>query len=429
MVKSGSYEVKQPNIFGRLGTGIGKGLADQVPKEIDRTRLSEGLKRLGEQKDLNPFQQFAQLSSIPGITPQMIQSGSELLRQQAIINSLNKKKEMPPLPQNIKPFEKQELQPLSATTAESTKATLNPYIPPSGPEQEDMARRLMATEPQIYPTIESARSAIANQINANIQQSNAKITKGELEEKVQNLSEQKLRDEIKTLGADIPGIVLSNLQQKAVDEVASGKMSPDQAKITYGKEANQISQDFSNIKSWGNLGLITKNSKDLINSINSLQKNAKRGGYQKQAADALISENGHSPQFSYAAMYPVSDIKSLNDEIKSLPNIQPKLEKHPALPGLAGVRMTRPKNANASQLTMEIAPRLVRAMGTEGSPLSIAYELEKKGYDPDVWKQYITDHQDELNLSTNQRDELLKPRPSFFGWLNDWWLKSFSGVK
>lgn len=74
--------VKQASLLGRIGSGIGKGLADQVPKEVDRYRLKQGLQELSEKKGLSPFQQFAELSSIPGVTPQMIESGSKLLRYQ-----------------------------------------------------------------------------------------------------------------------------------------------------------------------------------------------------------------------------------------------------------------------------------------------------------------------------------------------------------
>jgi hypothetical protein len=423
-----AQKIKQGNIFGRIGTGVGKGLAEQLPKEIERGRLASGLKELGNQKGLTPFQQFSSLASLPGVTPQMIQSGSDLLRQQAIIDSINGSNKMPSMPSTYKPFQEQG-QGGSATTTESTEAALNPYIPPSGPEQEDMARRLLASEPQIYRDIESARAAIASQVAGNVQQSNAKLAKRELEESVQGRAEQKLRDEIKTVGAAIPGTVLSNLQQQAVDDVTTKKLSPDAAKVKYGQKADAISRDFANIRSWGNLGLITKNPKDLLTSINGLHSKAKEGGYQKEAADALIAENGLSPQFAYANMYPVSDIKPLSQELKSLPNIQPRLEKAPGLPGLAGVGRARPKNANAPKLTLEAAPRLARAMGPEGSPLSISYELDKKGYDPQIWKQYLLDNQKQLNLTLNQMDELEKPQPSFFGWLNDLWLRSFSGVK
>ena len=91
MVKSGSYKVKQPSLAGRLGTGFGQGLAESLPKEMERGRLSQGLQQLGQQEGLSPFQRFAQLSSIPGITPQMIQSGSELLKQQGMRESAMKR--------------------------------------------------------------------------------------------------------------------------------------------------------------------------------------------------------------------------------------------------------------------------------------------------------------------------------------------------
>lgn len=424
--------IKNANIFGRVGSGIGQGLAEQIPKEIERNRLASGLQNLSSQQNLSPFQQFAGLVGVPGAAdrPQVIQTAGELLRQQAILNSVNNPQQQQiSQPQRINNFDQLRPDRASATTTGSTEAALNPYIPPSGPEQETLARQLMASEPQVYPNIESARQAVASQVASNAQQSQAKLAKRELEESVQNRSEQKLVEELSTLGAEIPGTVMSNLKQKAVDDVRTKKLSPDEAKVKYGKEADAISRSFSNIRSWGGLGLINHNIHDLLQSMRSLQQDAKKGGYQKEAADALISENKLTPEFAYASMYPVKDIKTLNDELKDLENIQPRLEKNLGSPGLAGVGLSRPKNANAQKLTEEVSPRLARSMGTEGSPLAISYELGKKGYDPEVWKQYLLDNQDSLNLTSHQKDELQKPKPGFFGALNDWWLKSFSGVK
>jgi hypothetical protein len=430
MAKDGvnrSINLHQPSVFGRIGTGLGRGLSETLPKEIERERLASGLKDLGDKKGLSAFQQFAGLASTPGITPQMIESGTNLLRQQAIINSINQQNEPPPRSQPFNVFDQDKKGTPSATTTESTEAALNPYIPPSGPEQEQLARKLMAAEPQVYPTIESARQGVGSQISANVQQSNAKLAKRDLEESVQNAAEAKLRNEIGTVGATLPGTLTSRLQQNAVDDVTSKELSPDQAKVKYGKEADALSKTFANIRSWGNIGLIGNSSKELLTSIKGLQQNAKNGNFQKEAADSMIADNGVTPQFAYATMYPVGDIKPLNDELKKLPNIKPRLEKVSGSPGLAGINLARPNNENQKQLTTDIVPKLAKAMGLEGSPLAVAYELDQKGYDSQIWKDYLLNS--DINLSDYQRDELEKPQPGFFGWLNDWWLKSFSGVK
>ena len=73
--------VQNADIFGRVGSGIGQGLAEQLPKEIERNRLAAGLQSFEQEHgDLNPMQQMARLSAIPGVTPQMIQTFGELAK-------------------------------------------------------------------------------------------------------------------------------------------------------------------------------------------------------------------------------------------------------------------------------------------------------------------------------------------------------------
>lgn len=428
--------IKNANIFGRVGSGIGKGLAQQLPQEIERGRLASGLQNLEGQQGLTPFQQFSRLAAIPGITPQMIESGAGLLRQQGIAEGFQnqtRRNQEQNNPFNQTPMQKESGlrpdQPSSITTTQPIKATVENYIPKSREQLVERAGELYNQNRQLYPTPNDALQAAALEDKQNMDISNALQNRRNLEQDVQSKTENELKKEIGNYNAQIPGKVFSRLENEALDAVKSGLLTEKEASKKFGKKADEISRDFSNIRSWGDLGILTKNPKDLIGSIKTVQRNAKENGYQKEAADALISENGFTPQFAYANMYPVSDIKSLNEEIKSLPNIKPEITKAAGVPGLAGVGVSRPKNEKSKELTIQAAPKLVKAMGLEGSPLSIGYELDKKGYDSEAWKQYLIDHLDDLNLSKNQIDELQKSKPTFFGWLNDWWLRSFSGVK
>jgi hypothetical protein len=107
-------KIKQGNIFGRIGSGLGQGLAEQLPKEVERYRLASGLEDISNQTDLTPFQKFARLASQPGSTPQIVDSGSRLLQQEARGKALSdfqgqggqgqpsqQNKQPPPFPINI----------------------------------------------------------------------------------------------------------------------------------------------------------------------------------------------------------------------------------------------------------------------------------------------------------------------------------------
>lgn len=73
--------IKQGNIFGRLGTGIGKGFAEEFPKEFEHQRFRTEARNLGENIDkLSPMQGFLEASGIRGATPQFVQSLGELAK-------------------------------------------------------------------------------------------------------------------------------------------------------------------------------------------------------------------------------------------------------------------------------------------------------------------------------------------------------------
>lgn len=423
--------IKQADIFGRLGTGVGKGLAEQIPKEIEHNRFASGLQQLErDAPGLNPQQYYTRALQVRGLAdrPQLVQSLGDFARQQAIINSSAQPSQLSPdqYPQRLIP---QESPSTSATTTRGVQATLNPYIPPTGDQKENMARQLLREEPAVYRDIDSARAAVDRREAANEHRSNAEIRARQLEQDVQRTAEGDLSSQISRLGAQVPATILSDIERKAVDDVRTGKLTEKDAAVKYGEEANQISRDLSTARGWGDIGLVTNSPKALISSMKNLSDKFYEMKRPREFADYLVSENGLTPQFAYAQAMPVNKIPSLNDSLKNLPDIKPKAEKVPGVPGLGGIGVTHPKAKDIVERTQSIAPTLARSMGKDGSPLSVAYELEKKGYDPQIWKDYLIENQKDLDLTLGQVEELSKTQPKFFGWLNDWWLKSFSGIK
>ncbi len=430
-----------PSVFGRLGKGLAQGLADTVPKEIERNRMASGLKRFAQESGgRNQIENLAELASIPGAlnSPQLIKSFSDLARQQAIINSTNQQQNQQPKQnqqQNLttsgiplaSPAQQAEATPQSATTKEGVRAALNPYIPPTAQEKELMARQLLAQEPYIYPDIETARAAIDRNISAETQKSNAEIQARDYEQNVQTRAEQELTNEINRLGGKgLPGEILSDIENEAIESVRSGKLTEKQAAKVYGKKAQEIDRDIATMNSWGGIGLISNKPKELLSAIENVKDSFHKNGYKRQFEDLLVAKNGITPQFASAINNPVKNQKDLNGYMKSLPDLKTKIEKVQGVPGLAGLGSTSPKN---SQQTLKIAPELAKLMGNNGSPLSIAYELDKKGYDSQVWKDYLNENKDKLDLKQSQLDQLKKTQNSFYGWLNDLWLQSFTGIE
>lgn len=88
-----AQNIKQGNIFGRIGQNLGQGLAEQIPKEVERNRFVSGLQDLEKNgANLNPQQYFTKALQTYGLPdrPQVVQSLAELARQQGIRNSFGR---------------------------------------------------------------------------------------------------------------------------------------------------------------------------------------------------------------------------------------------------------------------------------------------------------------------------------------------------
>jgi hypothetical protein len=422
--------IKQGNIFGRIGTGIGKGLAEQVPKEIERSRLASGLKQLGEQKGLTPFQQFAGLASVPGITPQMIQSGSELLRQQArgqALADFNSSQNQPkpnPFSQGGPPAQ-QGIVPPSITQEKPLAEIQQGAIPPTIEEEFARAGQLYKANPaQFGNDPQKALDFVAAETERNQAINQAYQQKHENLNKIQDNVVSRLQSQSEKLNTQVPAELYSKIEDEAIQATKSRKeggegLTEQQAMKKYGDKLNDASRDFSKINEIGSWGITLRPAQSTLRSMKELQNKMEKLDQTDNFAKKLISKNKLSPKLAYAIAEPVSRVPQISSLIKGLPTLE-------AVETIAESKV--PPNVSIPK-TLEIAPRLAELVknNEKASPLAIAYEIEKKGYDPETWLQYVTDHAPELNLRQRQSEQASTPINIVSPW-NDWWLSSFSGL-
>lgn len=218
------------SVAGRIGKGFGKGLAEQIPKDVNRYLLSSGLQKLASSTETNPMKQLASLYSIPGITPEIANQAQEYLRGQASINEAKAEEER----NKAKPPISAEAQPTDANVQRSVSSVQPTGKQPSpsrlqGTPEAIRAGGLEYTKkyPNRYRNIASAeeryREDLANQ-NKQIQHIN---------DRFKTVGEQLLQKYGKETYQSVLGELQRDFERKAEDAVLSGKMSETEAADHY----------------------------------------------------------------------------------------------------------------------------------------------------------------------------------------------------
>ena len=418
-----SYKIKPANIFGRVGEGFGQGLAQQIPKEIDRYRLQQGLESLSKESEgLTPFQQFARLSSIPGATPQMIESGTNLLRQQAKGNALA---QMQNQPAPGTPFPEMKISPPASPLTENAPSTTKPkhlaavqegYIPPTQDEIYAEAGRRYNANPALFGN-DPQKAIQASEDEALRQEKIFEAHErqhGRLE-KIQDNVRLRLSEHSKgQLGAKIPPDLYSKIEDKAIQstkpESEKGEgLTEQQAIKKYGKEIDEASRRYSDLDSLGGLGMMGTSPAKMMQSLRSTQKEFSSANDTRNMADFMVARNKVSYPLAYAIAEPVSKTPKMSNELKNLPSLSFFTHGGP----------------QRIEETEKIVERLADSLG-DASPLAVSYELSKKNYAPQVFLDYL-ENKYEGPLTQRQREQLRKPINTV-GSLNDWWLSSWSGI-
>lgn len=420
-----SIKIKQGDIFGRIGTGFGQGLAEQIPKEVERNRLRQGLNYLNQNAgNMTPFQQLGHLA-LSGASPQLIQSGSELLRHQAqaqAAQNLQRPEPNPFPPQQAK----QNIpgQAATVTTPQPLKETLENYIPPSFEDMQSEAGRKYAENPALYGNkFENAMQAVVASEGQKAARNQAYQTRRKLEQDVENTLKNKLGNLRKSFNVAVPENVYNEVEKNAIQDIKNGLTEEESSKKAI-KELEDIGKNYSNLQAVGNWTLPTQSPNDVLKNLDRIREGFKERHDLENFAESLTGLNGLSPSKAYTLAYPVNDFKGVNSYLKGLKDYSTAKSLFQKVQG-EGSRKERIDNE-----TLKISEKLAPLMKKEDAGvLAIAEELKSKGYNPDIWMDYLNRNRKSLNLNETQVRELEKQIESWKPNFNDIWLFTFGNRK
>jgi len=430
------------NQYSMAGANFGQGLSEQIPKEMEHYRLSQGLKTLGQKENLSPMQFATEAASVYGLSPEQQRQFGQLARLQAQGHALtNMNRSASDTTKNftqdkssqfqdyLKDINKNDRKIPSITSPEGLNAAINSYVSPTDDDIIKQGANLFNRNPQFYENdpqkaIEHSRRIFDQERVRN----EDLIKQRDFQIGVKNKISQDLKSQAGKLGVEIPSDVYSDIEDKAINAILPKNLggeglTEEQSMKKYGKMADEISRDYKSLDTLGNYSFIAQNPKNARSIINNLQEKFEERDDLENFGDTLIDKNGLSAPYAYYLANPIRKNKPLNNFLSKLSDINKSKDSDPMFESVKKSNIGK----NPEFETEKIAPMLAEAMGKKGSPLAIYTELNSKGYDGDVYLDYLVKNRKKLNLTEKQGRELDKPR-SWVTNLNDRWLFLFSGL-
>lgn len=434
------------NIFGRIGAGLGKGLSEQLPKEIERGRLSAGLRKFEKERaNLSPVEQFTRLAGIPGFTAEHLYTLAPLLQQEAKRREgqqgfgpggnlpqgqipqqgmtttptgqpKSAKNEKYPAQENLA-LETPSLKPKSYTEAQVT-----PIVKKSDIELMPRAQQLAAERPYQFPNGAIDALPLARQEDdtriANLQEErNIGEAADIIEKRVKGeLRTQWGKDATVTEGAldsNIPGTIQSNLERQMLADLNDPKnrLSESQLVTKYAEIGKDIARAKTILdgRAASTLLSLDYSPEKIRTTIEETRPAYEKAGGLKEYRDIIANKFNLSSQGASAFAYPPEN-KNINSIFK---NIQKPIQNEfgAYYPG-----------KDPTSLAIAAADKVSPLITDEDSLLTYALEAQKKGLDENAFLRRLRQNRNAGIFNANQRQvEEFSTGLAFWPALGDFW--------
>ncbi len=401
---------KPGDLSGRIGRGIGKGLSEQLPKEVQRQRLAYGLKSLQDSQNqgqpLTPIDQIsrlmqsgADLSDVQHLVPYLQQQGA---RTEAARKQQGQKQPQENVTQNQQA--QQVNQNANNVPSQALETGHNPNrIINTRESIREKGSQLTQQNPYQFPTLD-AGIAEAEKLALN-QENNITDANKEFDNILGTLTQKGGQSY-----SDVLGIQKEAFRKKAEDAVINGEMSAKEAARKYGNEALNFAKSRSNLRTISPRAVFTNSQKDNRKNIDEVRKEYEKYGLADEFRNELIGDIHYSPGYAtYLAYPPSSEVKK---ELSSTQNLSKIVH-----------------GFNKRESEAKLVDRISKNMTEKDNPLGIAWALNKKGYDPNIiLDEFEKRYKDgKLRLNANQARDLTQKRSKMVPSFNDLLTSSFTG--
>ena len=419
------------SVFGRLGAGLGKGLAEQLPKEVERSRLSSGLDKFKKESlSKSPLEQAVDLYKIPGFTAEMGYTLAPLLQQQRSREGTVKygkgaepgaqqpgqaPNDMQRGAQGVQPQTQGAKAPQSITNLETEAATRQPNYPPTTPEINALAAELVQSQPDLFPNREAAVAEASNLLNDEYNRKKALKEQSAINDADKTWIDNEIAKQAGEVNAGkYAQEEYQKLRDEAYQEVGQGKKT----KLEAAREAkDKILELDKTITSLKNIDAKwfpkPEAAKKALENIREKFK-----GKEELLSNLLTSEWGLSPHYAKILSNPIKENKEINNQLSKL--------KTEHLGGAEYIKNADKGYPRETKIANDIASHLK----PNDSLLAIALELHNKGYNEIGFIDEINRLRKagKISLSEPQINELKKTpqvRPS----MNDYYYFTMSGLE
>lgn len=411
--------IPQSDFGSSFGQGLGQGLSEQIPKEVNRYRLSEGLKNLGQQdlKGANPFDLLSKLSSIPGMSPEMMQYALPLLQQQMTRQAAaehGKSFGMASVSKNNDGVSNKNI-PVSDKGAvnqqpQSFKRGGSNYLVPLNPEQINQKIAQYTKDPRFsYKSPDEIRKFVEAEDAQRLANEKA------FEDRI-NFAEKRFNQKLAEKGAESLGKYTSIFRDNVSRRIENGE-SPEIAAEEESSKALKLNEARTRFDVLSNQ-MISLRPEKVKQGLKSLRNEYKKAGALEAFRDDLISKEGLSPEAANIFAYPIEENEKLSSEINKLKlNIKPKSPR-------IGFVSNGDREAQSIQAAKAIEPFITK----DDSIFSIVKALGDKGFDDEVVLRTLQNDADQIGINSRQEGEFSSLK-NWFPSLADFFLFSMTGEK